>query len=142
MQQEVNELYQSALHLTDGQRRILAGLIEMSVDMPIGKRYDVLKSIAEKTWNTKLEPSRKRKDTIIRIFVAYRMREEGYRFREIADAMGRTHASVIHLINRMNDMLALPKAYMTENEKYQEFIELIDKYDEESKENGGEDEQE
>lgn len=46
-----------------------------------------------------------------RTMVAYQMMREGYSLTEIARQMGKTHATVLHMRNKMMDVLHVPEAY-------------------------------
>lgn len=46
-----------------------------------------------------------------RTMVVYQMSMEGYTTIEIGDQMGKNHSSIIHMRNKMQDALSLPKAY-------------------------------
>ena len=146
MQKQINQLFEQASELPVDERRTLAGMIRSSIEMfqkqyTIGQRYDILLRAAEEVWGYKLYWTRTREDTNIRMFIAYKMRLEGYTYSEIGKAMKRSHASILNLVRRMNDVFDLPKVYATEYVKYKEFEELVAKYDEEANKNeGGDDE--
>lgn len=92
---------------------------------PCKDRYPEVLQAAEIVTEKKLTKERCRLNTNIRAFVAYRLKEEGYSYREIGAMMMRDHSSVTHLTNRMRDMLSLPNVYREEIELYRQFENLI-----------------
>ena len=132
----INQLFEKASELPVDERRALAGMIQSSIEMfqkhyTVSQRYDILLQFAEKTWGHKLYWTRTREDTQIRMFIAYKMRLEGYTFAEIGKSMKRSHASILNLVARMNDVFDLPRVYADENQKYKEFEESVNQFDRE-----------
>ena len=99
------------------------------------QRYDILLQIAEKVWGYKLYWTRTREDTNIRMFIAYKMRLEGYTYSEVGKAMKRSHASIMNLVRRMNDVFDVPMSYANEKVKYDEFESAVNEFDREHKDN-------
>ena len=92
---------------------------------PIEERYpDVLKA-AEQATSWMLTDSRERENTLIRSFVAYKLREEGYLYSDIGKMLRRDHSTITHLANRMRDMLSLPNAYKWEVQQFKRFEEML-----------------
>lgn len=60
-----------------------------------------------------------------RNIVAYRMRKDGYPLRQIADAIGRDHATIVYAVKQVECMLQFPKVYGEEYAIWQEFEEVI-----------------
>lgn len=80
-----------------------------------------LVTMAERVFLRRLSPGRTREDVMIRSFVAYRLHGEGYSTTRIGKMIGRDHATVVHMIRKMEDILAYPGAYQDESEKYRRF---------------------
>ena len=91
------------------------------VKPPCTIRCAYLISIAEDVTGHRLDNTRNDADTLVRKFVAYRLDEEGYGRSEAGRAMGKHHATVTNLYQKMNDILYLPKLYSREFELYREF---------------------
>lgn len=92
---------------------------------PCSERYQLLLSKAEEAVGRKLTSERSSDNTLIRSFVAYQMRKDGYSNSEIGRKMGRDHSSVTHLVRKFNDMLSVPAAYASEMEMFRDFEESI-----------------
>ena len=91
----------------------------------VGERYPFVLSCAEIAVGRKLSRERCEDNTLIRSFVSYRLRQEGYGYCEIGRMLGRDHSTVIHLYNKMSDILSVPNAYRKEIEMWNEFIRLL-----------------
>ena len=87
----------------------------------IGERYKELLAAAEEVTGHKLDATRSNENTLIRKMVAHRLIDEGYGCSEIGRAMGKHHATVLHLNRCMVDMLSLPACYKPELCMYREF---------------------
>ena len=92
---------------------------------PIEERYPGILACAELVCGQKLAKSRDRGNTVIRCFVAHKLRREGYSYSEIGKMMHRDHSSITNLVHRMSDMLSLPNAYKREVEMYKRFEEML-----------------
>jgi len=92
----------------------------------IGERFSYVLSCAEKAVGKKLSRNRSKEDTLIRAFVTYALKSEGYGYSEIGRLLERDHSTVIHLYNKVNDMLSLPGAYKEETAMYKDFNRLMD----------------
>ena len=106
-------------------REILAILRkEYNCKSPSAERYEFLLHAAESATGWELTDERNAVNTIIRCFVAHRMRVEGYTFGEIAHLMNRDHSSIIYLVRKMGGMLSVPSSYKKELAMFQEFNRL------------------
>jgi hypothetical protein len=92
---------------------------------PVEERYPTVLKAAEQATSWMLTDSRERENTLIRSFVAYKLREEGYSYADIGKMMKRDHSTITHLANRMRDMLSLPNAYKWEVQQYKRFEEML-----------------
>ena len=92
---------------------------------PSVERYEVILRAAETATNWKLSSERTMVDTIIRCFVSYRMRQEGYTFYEIAHLMQRDHSSVVYHVKRMSNMLSVPGAFKKEMAMWEVFERIL-----------------
>ena len=92
---------------------------------PSVEKYEVVLRAAESATNWKLTSERNNENTIIRCFVSYQMRQEGYTFYEIAHLMQRDHSSVIYHVKRMANMLSIPEAYKKEMGMWMEFERIL-----------------
>lgn len=92
---------------------------------PCGERYASLLPAAEAATGTRLTERRSNDNTLVRVFLAYRLSEEGYGLSEIGRAMGRNHSTISHLIKRFRDMLLLPIVYKEEIALYKRFEGMI-----------------
>lgn len=107
-------------------QNILRQLLDENECPPsVGERYPFVLSCAEQAVGRKLSRERCEENTLIRSFVSYRLRTEGYGYSEIGQMLGRDHSTVIHLYNRMSDMLSVPYAYRKEIELLKEFERLL-----------------
>ena len=94
---------------------------------PCKERYPVLLEQAEYVTNCTLNPdSRKAENVFIKSIVAYQLHEEGYTYSEIGRTIGMSHATIIHYVNKMDDMFSLPQMYTTEISQYEQFKEIAD----------------
>lgn len=92
---------------------------------PVDERFHTVLEAAEQATSWMLTDSRERENTLIRSFVSYRLREEGYSYSDIGKMMKRDHSTITHLANRMRDMLSLPNAYKWEVQQFKRFEELL-----------------
>lgn len=60
-----------------------------------------------------------------RMMIAYQMREEGYKLKEIGRCLGRHHASILQLVKSMQNVLDYPRLFRNETKCWQRFQELI-----------------
>ena len=61
-----------------------------------------------------------------RTMVAYQMSKEGYHTVEIGRQMKKNRTTIIHLLNKMQDVFALPQMYKNELEMYYKFQKQIE----------------
>ena len=93
----------------------------------IGERFSYVLSCAEKAVGKKLSRNRSKEDTLIRAFVTYALKSEGYGYSEIGRLLERDHSTVIHLYNKVKDMLSVPNVYREDIEMLRTFDLLLDK---------------
>ena len=111
----------------DYYTEILRRLREQNgVPPPVEERYPSVLKAAEQATSWMLTDSRERENTLIRSFVAYKLREEGYSYADIGKMMKRDHSTITHLANRMRDMLSLPNAYKWEVQQFERFGRLLE----------------
>lgn len=92
----------------------------------VEKRYQFLLPLAEKAVGHQMRPEKRDMlDVRVRMFVAYRLRYEGYFLTGIGKVMGMNHASIYYLYNKMKDMFAIPHSYKAEISQYRVFEDLI-----------------
>lgn len=107
-------------------KRILRHLLDENECPPsVGERFPFVLACAEIAVGRKLSRERCEDNTLIRSFVAYILRSEGYTYYDIGRMLQRDHSSVIHLYNRMSDMLSVPNAYRKEIDMFREFEGLL-----------------
>lgn len=93
--------------------------------IPCNERTRQLIGYAEHSVGHKLEDSRKYENVIIRNFVAYQLRLEGYSYGEIGKAMGVNHSTVVHYYKKMMDILSLPNVFNSEIRLYNSFVDQV-----------------
>ena len=92
----------------------------------VEKRYQFLLPLAEKAVGHQMRPEKRDMlDVRVRMFVAYRLRTEGYFLSAIGGVMGMDHSSIYHLFDKMRDMFLVPMIYKEEIHQYKEFENLI-----------------
>ena len=90
----------------------------------IGERFPFVLACAEIAVGRKLSRERCEDNTLIRAFVSYMLRYEGYTYKEIGRMLQRDHSTVMHLYKKMEDILSLPYVYRKEIDMFREFEEL------------------
>lgn len=91
-----------------------------------GSRFHTLFQAATKIVGGGIVSESKLKKPVIgRMMIAYKMREEGYTFKTIAEYMKRSRCSIRTLRNNMDDALSLPHIYKYEVECWNKFNELL-----------------
>lgn len=104
---------------------ILRHLLEENGCPPsVGERFPFVLRCAEMAVGRKLSRARSEENTLIRSFVSYRLRKEGYGYSETGRMLQRDHSTVIYLCNKAQDMLSVPNAYRREVEMFNEFERL------------------
>lgn len=91
----------------------------------IEDRYQQLLEAAESTFGRKMQKGRDIDDVMMRRFIAYKLREDGYTYSQISRVMGKNHSTIIHLIYQMEDYFELPKMYKEDIKKYLKFHSTI-----------------
>lgn len=89
--------------------------------MIIKDRYKQLLEAAESIFERKMQKGRDIEDVMMRRFIAYKLREDGYTFSQISRVMGKNHSTIIHLIHQMEDYFSLPSMYKEDIKKYLKF---------------------
>ena len=93
---------------------------------PLDERYTVVLLAAQQAVGKRLGAGRDKEDVLIRMFTAYRLREEGYSLEAIGKALGRNHSTVIHYVQkRLPDMLSIPHIYRSEAEMFNKMNEIL-----------------
>ena len=132
MTMDKETLFQKAVVLPREERKKLAlRLMDSMMDgyMDEEDRYSMLVSKAEVATGHELTAKRNAENTLIRRFVATRLRKEGFQFVKIGYLMNRDHSSVMALVNGMQDILSLPNAYKEEISQYNLFNKLVEEFD-------------
>ncbi len=93
--------------------------------MLVEDRYNQLLEAAESTFGRKMQQGRENDDVMMRRFIAYKLREDGYTFSQISRVMGKNHSTIIHLIYQMEDYFALPKMYKEDIKRYLKFHSTV-----------------
>lgn len=104
----------------DGQK-VTITITPNESEPTVAERYAILLETAEKVFGRKLSNSLERENILIRTFISYKLRAEGYSNGEIGRRMNRDHSSVTQMGKKMEDMLSIPEAYKYEVGKYREF---------------------
>ena len=93
--------------------------------MLVEDRYRQLLEAAESTFGRKMQQGRENEDVMMRRFIAYKLREDGYTFSQISRVMGKNHSTIIHLIYQMEDYFALPEMYKEDIKRYLKFHSTV-----------------
>ena len=91
---------------------------------PVSERFAEVVAAAEQAVGCRLTRLRTKDTTLVRCFVSYRLREEGYTYSEIGRMLGRDHSTVTSQVNRVKDMLSLPQVFRWEVGAFRRFMEL------------------
>lgn len=70
-------------------------------------------------------PTRKRMVVNARYIVAYQMRAEGFTLKAIGNLLDKDHATIMHGIGKMMDIMAYSRSYPQEFELFKNFQKLI-----------------
>lgn len=127
---EIVDAFESSDASTDKARcvhalKMLRGEYECAA--PVSERFSEVVAAAEKAVGCRLTRLRAKETTLVRCFVSYRLREEGYTYAEIGRMMERDHSTVTSQVNKVRDMISVPLAYKTEMEQFEEFERLLGK---------------
>lgn len=125
---EVDRILRSAARLSLEEKKTIAERImaQEPTGMPsAADRYIDLVSAAEHTVGASLDSSRCMTSVMIRRFVAYRMHKEGYRYMDIAAAMGIHHSTVIHHVHAMQDCFDMPLVFADDLNLYMRFTDKL-----------------
>ena len=127
---DIEEIICTARELCDNlvrptSQNILRHLLDDNDCPPsIGERFPFILACAEIAVGRKLSRERCEDNTLIRAFVSYMLRNEGYTYKEIGRMLQRDHSTVMHLYKKMEDILSLPQVYRKEIDMFKEFEEL------------------
>ena len=128
---DIGEIICTARELCDNLVRptpqnILRHLLDENDCTPsIGERFPFILACAEIAVGRKLSRERCEDNTLIRAFVSYMLRNEGYSYSEIGRMLQRDHSTVMHIYKKMEDILSLPHVYRKEIDMFREFEELL-----------------
>lgn len=96
----------------------------------IKERYGIILQAAQQAVGKRLAAGRRKEDVLIRVFVAHRLRQEGYSYEAIGEVMNRDHATIVHYERtKMGGMLSLPKMYREELKMYNKMNEILEKHE-------------
>lgn len=118
----------TAAKLSPEDRHRVAERILDVKDEPVlnaGDRCAALVAVAEQVLGCGLDDTRKESSVRIRRFVAWRMRQEGYTFNDIAKPMGVDHSTVHHYVKVMRDEFEMPSVFRNDIGMYHTFNETI-----------------
>ena len=127
----------TAAKLSPEDRHRVAERILDVKDEPVfnaGDRYGALVSVAEGVLGCALDGTRRRSSVLIRRFVSWRMRQEGYTYYDIAAAMGVDHSTVHHNVRVMRDEFDMPSVFRNDIGLYHQFNETLDSHVEQVRE--------
>jgi chromosomal replication initiation ATPase DnaA len=120
----MNELTQQCLALPIAERERLIYALKNSLEIKknIGSRYrELLKAATDILGNGIDSKSRDASCVMGRMFIAYKMRCEGWSLTQIGMMMGRDHATICHLQKKMMDVIEYPHCYKVEMAFWEEF---------------------
>ena len=127
----MTELTQRCLNLSNTAKRQLIKELELSMEQEIeddGSRFMTLYRVATDMCGKGIvTKNRDRMLVIGRSLIAYKMREEGYTYENIGKHMRRHHASVMYVVNLLQD--AIDFSLEPEVSMWKEFNERIEEYD-------------
>lgn len=122
-----SELFKRVEKMSDEDKKDLIAHLQNSLEpdadmISVDRRYAELLSIAEDLFDYKMKTSRRdAEDVMIRRFISYRLRQEGFSLSAIGHAVGKNHSTIFHLIKQMEDYFSLPGLYKDDIKKYLEF---------------------
>ena len=123
--EDVQEIYEAADCATTYAEALAELREKYQCKPPSVERYEIVLRAAEFATDRKLSSERTEENTLIRCFISYQMRQEGYTYYEIAKLMHRNHSSVISHVKRMENMLSVPEAYKKEMAMWNEFQQTL-----------------
>lgn len=91
----------------------------------ISDRYELLLEIAETVFNRKMQKGRHVDDVMMRRFIAYKLRKDGYTYSQISRVTGKDHSTIVHLVHQMDDYFSLPAMYKEDIKKYLKFDSMV-----------------
>lgn len=127
----MTELTKRCLNLSNTAKRQLIKELELSMEQEVeddGSRFITLyREATDMCGKGILTKNRDRMLVIGRSLIAYKMREEGYTYESIGRHMRRHHASVMHVVNLLQD--AINFSLEPEASMWKEFNERIEEHD-------------
>lgn len=128
----MNELTRKCLYLSREDKIRLINLLQDSIEdgEDDGSRFSTLLKIAtEVVGEGILTKSREFKRNLGRQMIAYQMRKEGYTLMAIAKRLVRNHATIVHMIHVMDDVMKYPSCFRLEMSYWMEFTRKLEYYD-------------
>lgn len=128
----MNELTRQCLYLSKEEKVRLIDLLKDSIEEGAeqeGRFATLLKAATDVCGEGILSRSREFKRSLGRKMIAYKMRKEGCTLSTIARRLVRDHASIVHMVHSMEDILAYPHCFGLEMEYWYEFNNKIRDYD-------------
>lgn len=128
----MNELTRRCLYLPKEDKIRLINLLQDSIDdcTDDGSRFSILLKMAtEVVGEGILTKSREFKRNLGRQMIAYQMRKEGYTLSAIAKRLVRNHATIVHMIHVMDDVMKYPNCFKLEKTYWDEFKRKLEYYD-------------
>lgn len=127
----MTELTKQCLALNREERARLAKILQTSVDRPDPtdtKRFNELLRIVERMLGKGIiSPSKSYNLCLGRRMIAYQMVAEGYSYSSIGRMMNRSHATVMHMCDMMED--AIKFCFRPELTFWNRFKETLEDYD-------------
>lgn len=124
-------LFNEIENMSEHDKKELLEHLRLSVitrDYPttlIEDRYGQLLEIAESVFDRKMRSGRDVYDVMMRRFIAYKLRKDGYTYSQISRVMGKNHSTIMHLVRQMNDYFSLPAMYKEDIKKYLKFDSMV-----------------
>ena len=128
----MNELTRQCLALSMEDREHLIRVLNDSIIDEIeddGRFHLLLKIATEIVGDGILSRSRDYNCVMGRKMIAWQMREEGYSLVAIGRRMGRHHATIIHLLDLMEDVFKSPGCFKTDVAYWKLFKKRLEEYD-------------
>jgi len=127
--ERINRIVSMAAKFTQEERLDLAqkiASIRDEVPRDTYVRYQDLILDAEHVIGCRVDGTRRAASVMIRRFVAFRMRQEGFAIMDISRTMKVNHATVFHYVKQMQTCFDLPVYYARDLELYHKFEDQID----------------
>lgn len=129
-----NELIYDCIDLPVAERRMLIEILRDSIKVEptqtLCKRRSALKRLVCETFGyNRIRDDRNRESVLMRSFVAYQLRKERYKNKEIAVALGRDASSISAMCKNVEYMLRHGTMYEYEGSRWDAFQQKIKDYD-------------